>query len=190
MIKKLKRDLCITKYRELPLTHYDKETDSEIFFYPEFEYIYWIKLEDDSKIFIKEFVKFIKLLEIENLIFLDKINKPWITKYTEKRKDYKPLIKALEYFKSQKIWGNFNGGVMMNKNDLKNFLPHFYMITRCDGGFFDYNFIDEKQNIIFYIYYTGEIKITTLNKETDEKFLKQIKKSKFVDSFRENGKRF
>ena len=55
------------------------------------------------------------------------------------------------------------------------------MITRCDGGFFDFHFTDENQNIIFYIHYSGEIKIMTLNKKYNEKFKKAVKLIDFVD---------
>ena len=43
-IKKIKRDICLIKYIKLPLAEYEKETDSDVFYYPECNYIYWIKL--------------------------------------------------------------------------------------------------------------------------------------------------
>ena len=61
------------------------------------------------------------------------------------------------------------------------------MITRCDGGFFDFHIIDKNQNIIFYLHYSGEIKIMPLNKKFDTKVLKEIKSTDFVDSKRANS---
>ena len=193
MVKKLKRNYCIVKFRNLPLQHFDKKTNSDIFYNPKREGFYWIKLpetkKDNSKELIDEITKLIARLNIENLIFLDEIDKPWILKYIAKRNDFKKLTKALDYFKSNKIWTTFNGGVLVSKIDWKFFLKHFYTITECDSAFFFYNFIDEEQKIIFYIHYSGEISVTTLNKKIDDKFLQQIKKTKFIDSNRENTKR-
>ena len=192
MIKKLNRDFCIIKYRKLPLSH-PADDDSDISFFPKFKSHYWIKLQDDSDKeepkFILELIQLIHNLNIENLIFLDELNKPWITKSTAERIDYKPLVESLEYFKSIGIGENFNGGVIVSYDDLSIFFPHFYTITQCDSCFFDYHFIDENQNILFYIHYSGEIQIITLNSQADEDFLKQIKKTSFVDSFRENTAR-
>ncbi len=190
MLKKIKREICLIKYRNLPLLAYDEETDSDVFYRPKCDSFYWIKLEDfTSKKLVKELIKLLTILEIENLLFLDEYNKSWISEFTANRKDYKPLIKTLEYFKKYKIWKKFNGGVLASIEDLDEFLPHFYRITCCDSGFFDYNFIDENQNIIFYIHYSGEINITTLNKEADRKFLEAVKQTQFVDSFRDDADR-
>ncbi|MNK28125.1 hypothetical protein D3C87_464940 [compost metagenome] len=190
MIKKIKRDICIIKYRSLPLTEYEKETDSDVYNYPNIKSAYWLKLEKDSPKNLKnQFIKLIKNLEIENLIILGEMNKPWISKLTSKRKDYKPLIKSLEYFKSQKVTTKFNGGLELHIDDLETFFPHFYTITRCDGGFFDFHIIDKNQNIIFYLHYSGEIKIMPLNKKFDMKVLKEIKNTDFVDSMRANSNR-
>lgn len=190
MIKKIKRDICIIKYRSLPLTEYEKETDSDAYHYPNIKSAYWLKLEKDSpKNLRNQFIKLIKNLEIENLIILGEMNKPWISKLTSKSKDYKPLFKSLEYFKSQKITTKFNGALELHIDDLETFFPHFYTITRCDGGFFDYRMIDKNQNIIFYLHYTGEIKIMILNKKFEKKVLKEIKKTDFIDSMRTNSDR-
>lgn len=190
MIKKIKRDICIIKYRSLPLSEYEKETDSDVYHSPDIQSVYWLKLENDSsKNLTKQFLKLINGLGIEDLIILGEINKPWISKLTSTRKDYKPLIKTLEYFKSKKLTTKFNGGLQIDVQELKSFFPHFYMITRCDGGFFDFHIIDKNQNIIFYLHYSGEIKIMPLNKKFDVKVLKEIKNTDFIDSMRANSNR-
>ena len=189
-IKKIKRDIFLIKYRKLPLLEYEKETDSDIFYYPECNYIYWIKLEKDNpQKLITEFIKLLDLFEFKKFIFLGSINKPWISKITKKRKDYKPLIKTLKYFSYIKVNNKFNGGIEIQFEKLKEFLPHFYRITEADSGFFDYYFTDLNQNLIFYIHYSGEIKILSLNEKINKKLLKVIKKTKFIDSNRENTNR-
>ena len=192
MVKKLKRNYCIVKFRNLPLQHFDKESDSDIFYRPKSEGFYWIKLSDsekDSKYLINELIDLIRNLNIEKLVFLDEMDKPWISKFTAKRNDFKKLVKALDYFKSRKIWTKFNGGVMVSVNNLNEFLQNFYILTECDSSFFFYNFIDDEQKIIFYIHYSGEVSVTTLNKEMNLEFLNQIKKTKFIDANRLNTNR-
>lgn len=186
-IKRIKRDICLIKYRKLPLIEYDEETDSDVNYFPESKYFYWIKLENNSsKKICSETIKLLKLLKIKKLIFLDAVNKPWISKITEKRKDHKPLFKTIEYFKKLKIHTKFNGGIEIEIDKMNEFLPHFYLLIGCDSGFFDYYFADVEQNIIFYLHYSGEIKILSLSTKINNKFLEVVKKTKFVDSNREN----
>ena len=152
MIKKLKRNYCIVKYRNLPLQHFDKESYSDILYHPKCEGFYWMKLpeskKDNSKDLINELIELIGNLNIEKLIFLDEIDKPWISKFTAKRDDFKKITKALDYFKSKKIWNKFNGGVLVSRDELKDFLPNFYKITESDSSFFFYNFIIDTHFLI------------------------------------------
>ncbi|QOW09571.1 hypothetical protein Q73A0000_03925 [Kaistella flava (ex Peng et al. 2021)] len=189
-IKKIKRDICLIKYRKLPLIEYEKDTDSEVYYFPNYKSQYWIKLEkSSSKTITAETIKILKLLDFKKFIFLNGKNKSWISKETQNRKDYKPLIKTLQYFKSLKIDSKFNGGIQIEIDELDKFLPNFYEITSCDSGFFDYHFTDINQNIIFYIHYSGEIQILPLNKKYNIKLLEAIKQTKFIDSFRDNTDR-
>lgn len=188
MIEKITRDICLIKYRKLPLCEYDKVNDNDVNFDPEIHSFYWLKLEKEiEKELLNQIVLLAKKLEINELIFLGEMNKPWISKFTESRKDYKPLVKAIEYFKIHKIEKRFNGGVKIEYNELENFIKHFYTITRCDGGFFDYNFIDENENYLFYLHYSGELKVLTLNDIANTHFLKVIKQTKFINSERESA---
>jgi hypothetical protein len=187
MIEKISRDICLIKYRKLPLCEYDKVSDDDINFQPEIHSFYWLKLEKEfEKKLPNQIVLLAESLEIDKLIFLGEMNKPWISKFTESREDYKPLIKAIEYFKIHKIEKRFNGGVKVENNEFENFIKHFYIITRCDGGFFDYNFIDENENYLFYLHYSGELKVLTLNEIANTNFLKAIKQTKFINSERES----
>ncbi|MBN9292854.1 MAG: hypothetical protein J0G96_02605 [Flavobacteriia bacterium] len=189
-IKRLKRDICLIKYRNLPLIEYEKESDSDIYYYPNADYLYWIKLEEDSsKELIREFIKLLKLLGFGSFIFFVATNKPWISKKTQKRKDFDPLTKAIKYFESLKIDNKFNGGIEIGFQKLKEFLPNFYTMTECDGGFFDVYFSNIKQDIIFYLHYSGEIKILPLNEKNNTKFLKAVKQTRFIDSLRDKTDR-
>ena len=190
MIEKISRDICIIKYRKLPLCEYEKVTDDDIFYYPEIHSFYWLKLKNEfEKKLPNQIFLLTKSLNIDKLIFLGAINKPWISKLTESRKDFKPLIKAVEYFKSHKIEKKFNGGVKVENKELENFIKNFQIITECDGGFFDFNFIDENENYLFYIHYSGELKVLVLNENANTNFLKSVNQTKFIDSERESTNR-
>lgn len=186
-IKKIKRDICIIKYRNLPLLEYVKDSDVPVEYFPYTRNMYWIKHENNtSKELVTELIALLKLMEFKSFIFLDACNKPWVSKKTEQRKDFKPLIKTIDYFKTLKLTGKFNGGVYVERGKLKEFLPHFYRITQCDGGFFEHHFTDIEQNIVFYIHYSGEIKLLVLNKKANKKFLTAVKQTRFFDTLREN----
>lgn len=190
MVKRISRDICLIKYRHLPLNEYEKECDKDVYFYPKVESTFWIKLEKNSnKKLSKEICNLLKKLNIESLIFLGEINKPWISKFTSSRLDYTPLIKVIEYFKKNKIEKRFNGAVKVEAEEFEKFIMNFYILTRCDGGFFDFNFTDENQNFIFYIHYSGDVRILTLNKKSNEDFLNIVSKTKFIDSMMENANR-
>ena len=179
--------ICIIKYRKLPLSEYEKVTDEDICHSPEIHSFYWLKLQNETeKKLPNQIVLLAKKLNIKRLIFLGEMNKPWISKLTESRKDFKSIIKAIEYFKSNKIEKKFNGAVKVGIKELEKFIQNFYEITKCDGGFFNYNFIDENENLLLYIHYSGELKILTLTEKPNIEFLKIINETEFVDSMREN----
>lgn len=190
MVKTLARDYCIIQYRNLPLQYYWEKIEQDFYWHPHVDRYYWIEHPDynkdnkrKTKKLIKNFVHLYENLEFEKLIFLGQINKPWISKYTSKRKDYKALLEALSYFKSNKIGRKFNGGVEVSKDSWKEFLKHFFVITRCDGGFFDYYFTDENQNILFHLHYSGNLKALPLNAIYDDKFKKIAKELAFENAF-------
>jgi len=181
MIEKISRDICLIKYRNLPLCEYDKTIEDDIHYYPKISSSYWLKLEDDSNTeFLNEIVSLIERLNINHLIFFGKSNKPWISNYTASRKDSIKLINAVEYFRSHKIEKKFNGGVKVGIKDLYKFLQNFITIIESDSGFYDFNFIDEDENYLFYIHYSGELKLESLNENSNIDFLKYINESQFI----------
>lgn len=195
MIKKIKRDICIIKYRNFPLHAYDSKLDEEIFHYPKYKYFYWFKLKEEKtkkpfeKKLISEFCNLLEKMQLKDLIFLNGNNKPWVSKFTSERKDSKALTKSLEFFKSNKINKKFNGGIHITSEEFQNFLTHFFTLTCCDSGFFNYHFMDLNQNFTFYIHYSGEIQVLIMDKNSNIKFLTAIKETDFIDSHRDNTNR-
>lgn len=187
---KISRDITLIKFRKLPLLEYDDINDTDIFYYPESHSFHWIKIEKPtSKKLTIEFKKLIQLLEIEALIVFGQINKPWLSKHTRKRRDFKALTKSLKYFKSIHIGKNFNGAIKLNINEFDAFISNFYTLTLADGGFSDYYIGDLDENILFHIHYSGEVKVLSLNRDMQEKLSSNIAKTKFIDALREGTDR-
>ena len=194
MPEKISRDVCLIKYRKFPLWEVDEKTDEEFSFYPKIFSHYWLKLNYNSektltKKLAEELVKFYEYLNINELIFFSAHKMNWISKLTSKRDDDKLLINAVNYFKAKNLAGNFNGAIKVDKSELLEFLIHYFTLTRCDSGFFHNHFLDKNQEILGYIHYSGEVRFDTLTKEMNEKFLKETKRTNFIDTGRENANR-
>ncbi len=190
MLQKIKREVCVIKYRNLPLSEYDKQSDSEIYHYPSTYSLYWIKrTKNSSKDLLAELIKLIEKLSIRQLIFLKETNAPWISKNARTRVSVKKLAHAVGYFKSHKIGKHFNGGIQIATENLNQFLPHFFKLTQCDACFHDFNFMDVDQQFIFTIHYSGEVSVMIIDQRCDEEFLKFTKETDFIDCYREGTQR-
>ncbi|WPL49300.1 hypothetical protein [Sphingobacterium bambusae] len=194
MLKKIDRQECLDKFSTFPLREYDKKKDEEVFYYPNINSLYWLKLQADTEIQLKkkiaaELVSLYRELGIDRLTFLCDFNSTWITKNSKNRTDYKQLINAVKYLRDNKVTLKFNGGITVDIAHLKEFLEHFIILTRCDASFSYYHFINDDEDLIGYIHYDGEVRFDTLNNKANDRFLKAIKKTTFEDTGRENLKR-
>lgn len=63
-------------------------------------------------------------------------------------------------------------------------------MTKTDGGFHDFNFVDEDQNYIFYIHYSGDFRVMSLNELANQKLLKTLKETNFIDVMMTDSNRF
>ena len=189
MLQRIKRQQCLDRYPKFPLRHYDKFSDEEIFTYPKTAAQYWLRLEAKTrvqltKVLVSEIVKLYRSLNIVRLIFLCDADTTWITRNSYKRTDLKQVIKAVEYLKANKIGVRFNGGVIVEMSELTEFIAHFYVLTRTDALFSYYSFMDERQSIIGYIHYDGEVKINPINEDANTKFLSAVINTGFIDAHR------
>lgn len=190
MATKVKRDIALIRFRKLPLLEYDDKIDTEVFYYPKSYLFHWIKLEKSTKKGLtNEFKRLVQLLDIDTLIILGQSNKPWISKFTRERRDCKALTKTIKYFKSLKIGKKFNGAVIIQTEEIDVFISNFYTLTRCDSGFSDFYITDVGENLLFYIHYSGEIKILTLRKEIEQRLRRSLVETKFVDALRKGTDR-
>jgi hypothetical protein len=194
MLTKIKRQDCLSKFPKFPQRDYDKSSDEEGFFYPKIQSLYWLKLESKSSrgltsLLATEITSLFKKLNINKLVFLGDTKRPWISRLSAERINYRPFTDAATYLTENKIGKRFNGAIEVDISSLSVFIRHFYIMTRCDASFAYFHFMDEGQNIIGYIHYSGEVRIDTLNKKTDMLFLDKIKTTKFQDDLREGSDR-
>ncbi|RYF21773.1 MAG: hypothetical protein EOO42_09960 [Flavobacteriales bacterium] len=194
MLKQTKRQECLNNFSTFPLREYDKKKDQEIFHYPDIHSFYWLKLQVDTEIQLKkklanELVSLYTELGVDKLTFLCDFKSTWITRNSKDRTDYKQLSDAIKYLRDKKVSLKFNGGITVGVLNLREFLEHFYILTRCDGLFSYYHFIDDNQDFIGYVNYDGEIRIDIVNKKADERFIRAIRKTNFEDTGREKANR-
>lgn len=190
MIKLIKRDLALVKYRNFPLLSFEEDLDDYFSYCPEYVGFYWIKLkEENDKFLIEELSKLLNCFKSEELIFLGQIDKPWVSKPMAKRFSLAIYNKAIRFFKKNGIWKKFNGAVKVEQKDFKEFLTHFFTLTKFEAYFRDYYFSDEDQNFLFCIHYSGEVQALTLNEQTNNNFLSFVSNAEFIDSFRKDTDR-
>ncbi len=183
MIELINRDLALIKYRKFPLLAFDEDLDDYFPYYPKYTGVYWLKLKDENNtVLIDELLKLLNLLEIKELLFLGQIDKPWISKEMSKRFSLVTYNKAIRFFKNNSIWTKFSGAVKIKQEDFKEFLIHFFTLTKFEAYFWDYYFSDDSQNVFFSIHHSGKIQVLTLNKGTNQKFLSLVKSTNFIDS--------
>ena len=190
MVKLITRDLALVKYRNFPLLAFEKDLDDYFSYCPKYVGLYWIKLKEENDAFlIDELLKLLNFFKTQDLIFLEQIDKPWISKPMSKRFSLAIYNKAIRFFKNNDIWTKFNGAVIVQREDFKEFLTYFFTLTKFEGYFWDHYFSDERQNILFSIHYSGEIQVITLNEEINKSFLSFVKNTEFIDSFRKDTDR-
>jgi hypothetical protein len=184
MIKKISREECLKNYPVFPLRHYDETTDEEEFFYPQVISGQWMELgiKDRSELTLKlakALTGLLRLLNIDQLIFLGDTDQNWISRLAGRRKDYLPFTEAVIYFIEHQINTSFNGGVIVSIDDLEEFLNHFYTLTSCDASLPYFYFIDNNVQILGTIHYSGQIRIHRFSEQAEKLFNKMITDTDF-----------
>jgi hypothetical protein len=169
MLQKISREDCLMRYPVFPLRHYDEASDEEECYYLKVISGTWMELGVDSgenltTRLAQELTSLFACLKVEKLIFLGDTGQSWITKQGSKRKDYLPFTQAVDYFIHHHIENAFNGAVIVDKGELGTFLYHFYTLVRCDASLTYFHFIDNNQQFLGTIHYSGQIRIDTFDK--------------------------
>ena len=80
-------------------------------------------------------------IDYGHLIILGDWNTPWLYQ----QNDYAPVVNAIEFL-NQKIDKNFNGGFVLTSDEILEFIPHLFWLTRCNASLpeFMITFMDSK----------------------------------------------
>lgn len=92
-----------------------------------------ISSKDNATEYLIDIANSLEKIRIElkesDLIVLGIQNTPWLYQDNE----YLPVKNALNYLK-QKIDNKFCGGFLLNKDDIQEFIPHFFWLIRCNAS--------------------------------------------------------
>ncbi|RXK61981.1 hypothetical protein ESA94_02910 [Lacibacter luteus] len=181
MLIKIDRQEAINKFPILPLRHYDKKNDEEIFNSPKVFANYVLTLPSKSykghqKLLGTQIAYLVKNLGYDRLVFLGDIDIPWL-----KRLDtYESFQEALQYLVDNKIGKRFNGALQVDINELQTFIKYLSWLVRTNGIVQYVHFTDPEQNIVADICQYGNLHISTKNKTADTLFKDIVSKSEFT----------
>lgn len=110
---------------------------------------------------------------IERLIFMGDSTLPWLYRQS----DYKPAKEGEEYLIANKVNKTFNGGLMVDIDDINVFVKHLFWLVRTNTVLAYVHGIDEGQHIIVNVCQYGSIHSCALDEETDKLFLQHLPSS-------------
>jgi len=171
MIKKLSRKRCLQQYTNLPWSMPYREK----YFFPKIYQQYYLTLPSKSakghaKYLGIKLQALIKAMGYPELIFMGDSTLPWLFRSS----DYKPAKEAVDYLIANKLTKTFNGGLLLNTNEVGIFIKHLYWLVRTNTVLAYVHGIDAGQNIIVNVCQHGTIHFNTLNKKADDLFNKHF----------------
>lgn len=164
MIKTFSRAASRKKYPSLPISKYRES----VLTYPKVYKSYVFTLPSKSarghaKSIALSIQRVMINMGYEHLIFMGDTTTPWLYKIS----DYIPTKAALDYLIENNITKTFNGGLIVNINELYPFIAHLFWLVRTNTVLPNVYGIDEWQNILVNICQYGNLHIDTLNKTAD-----------------------
>lgn len=181
MIIKIDRQDAIDKFPILPLRHYDRKKDEEVFKTPKVFANYVLTLPSKSfrghqKLLGSQIGFLVENLGYDYLVFLGDIDIAWL-----KRLDtYESFQEALQYLSDKKIGKRFNGALHVDIDEIQTFIKNLSWLIRTNGIVQYVHFTDPGQNIVGNICQYGNIHISTKNKTADKRFKEIVSKSQFT----------
>ena len=181
MLIKIDRQEAISNFPILPLRHYDKMKDEEIFNGPKVFTNYVLTLPSKSyrvhqKLLGTQITLLAKNLGYDHLIFLGDIDLAWLRRLNT----YETFQEALQYLADNKISKRFNGALKVNMDELPLFIKNLIWLVRTNGIVQYVHFTDPGQNIVADICQYGNLHISTKHKSADKDFKDAFAKSTFT----------
>ena len=177
MLTKITRKDCLKKFPAIPHTSLNRNK----IYYPQTVKNYTLTVDAKSirsyvNNFSKESGSLFQLLGFESLIFLGDNGLPWL----KQDHDYAPVKNALTYLQQNKVTKSFNGGLLVNREELLEFIKQIFWLIRCCAALPYFHFTDENQNVVGNICQYGNLHLDTLNRTIDKKFNASIKSVAFI----------
>lgn len=180
MLIKINRQKAIERYPYIPLRHYDRLLDVDVFNYPKTFSDYVLTLPSKSykgliKLLGTQLVLLARNLEYSDFIFLGDEDIAWL----KRLHTYEVFPKDLQYLIDNKIGKQFSGALQVNTLEIPTFIKHLAPLVRFNGILPYVHFINPEQNIIGSICQHGNIHISTINKKADKDLKAAIAKTLF-----------
>jgi hypothetical protein len=181
MLIQINRQEAISKFPNLPLRHYDRKEDQDVFNYPKVFADYVLTLPSKSwkghiKLMGAELVSLANNLGFKDFIFLGDIDTAWLRRLDT----YESFQEALQYLVRNKIGKRFKGALQVDTSEIPVFIKNLAWLVRTNGILPYIHFVDPDQIIIGDICQYGNLHISTKNKKADKKFKDAIEKSQFI----------
>lgn len=127
----------------------------------------------------------------DSLIFLSIAEEAWLCQHNK----YPKAEEAYQYLIKNRIDKRFNGAIEVNIAYIKEFIPHLFWLTRCNGCLPETYFLSKSQNFIGTICKFGNLHLDLLVEDGDKQFDAALNASSFKrmdsascnDNFSEQG---
>lgn len=128
-----------------------------------------ISSEKDAPEYLADLAQSLKHLskDFGQLIILGDWSTPWLNQ----QNDYPPVSRALKFL-GQKIDDEFNGGFVLSENEILEFIPHLFWLTRCNASLPEFMMTFENAKTVIEICKYGVLHLAFYNIEEREQILK------------------
>lgn len=180
MIKKIKRKKCLAKYPIFPQRNFNEKIEDYDYFYPETfaNYILTITSKTNKnhvKALGEELNHLLEGLKSGCFIFLGDEKLTW--RFREGK--YKNFKKGMEFLEKEEIGKDFKGGLILNKQNMIQFVKHLSNLVSTNGIVQYVYFTDESQSMLGSICKEGNIHVSTVDEDNDAIFRSAVAGTKF-----------
>ena len=180
MIEQIKRKKCLAAYPIFPQRNYNEDIEDYDYFYPETfaDYILTITSKTNKKhikALGKELIHLLEGLKSDCFIFLGDEKLAW--RFREGK--YKNFKKGMKFLENEGIGKGFKGGLIVNKQNMVQFVKHLSDLVRTNGIVQYVYFTDESKSMLGSVCKEGNIHVSTVDGKSDAMFRCVVSGTKF-----------
>ena len=181
MLIKIDRQEAIRKFPILPLRHYDKKKDEEVFNGPTVfaNYVLTLPLKSyrgNQKMLGTQITLLAKNLGYDHLVFLGDTEIPWLKRLNT----HESFQEALGYLAENNIGKRFKGALQVDRDELPTFVKNLTWLVRTNGIVQYVHFTDAGQNMVANICQYGNLHVSTKHATADDNVKNAIARSTFT----------